>query len=245
MARKQAFKHDYESRNDNGLLMVRARCGMEGIGTFWCIVEMMHEQGGKMQITEIPNIAWALNVDVDVVKYVVFDCGLFTNDGTAFWSRRVNATIDHARAVSEARANAGRKGGERTQTARKTDNGQQGKPEETPATPVVPEPTPTPTPEEPETTQEEPETTPETAQGETTDAPRWKKPTIEEIDAEIKRRGYNINAEGFFAFYESKGWMIGKNHMKSWKAALTTWHVARRREEQAKKSKNNVNSIWQ
>lgn len=27
----------------------------------------------------------------------------------------------------------------------------------------------------------------------------------------------------FVAFYESKGWLVGKNKMKSWKSAIVTW----------------------
>jgi hypothetical protein len=27
----------------------------------------------------------------------------------------------------------------------------------------------------------------------------------------------------WFNFYEAKGWMIGKNKMKDWKAAVRTW----------------------
>ncbi len=37
-------------------------------------------------------------------------------------------------------------------------------------------------------------------------------------------KGYGIDAEHFISFYESKGWMVGKNKMKSWKASLTNWH---------------------
>ena len=33
-----------------------------------------------------------------------------------------------------------------------------------------------------------------------------------------------INADRFVAFYQQKGWMVGKNHMKDWKAAVRTWH---------------------
>jgi hypothetical protein len=36
-------------------------------------------------------------------------------------------------------------------------------------------------------------------------------------------RKNNINAEGFIDFYESKGWQIGKEKMKSWKACVRTW----------------------
>jgi len=31
------------------------------------------------------------------------------------------------------------------------------------------------------------------------------------------------NAENFVDFYESKGWVVGKNKMKSWKAAVRNW----------------------
>ena len=49
------------------------------------------------------------------------------------------------------------------------------------------------------------------------------KPTIEEIGEYCRERGNNINPEEFFDFYESKGWMVGKNHMKDWRAAVRPW----------------------
>lgn len=51
----------------------------------------------------------------------------------------------------------------------------------------------------------------------------FKPPTVEEVKAYCQERGNNIDAESFVAFYESKGWMIGKNKMKNWKSAITTW----------------------
>ena len=41
-------------------------------------------------------------------------------------------------------------------------------------------------------------------------------------------------ADRFVSFYESKGWMVGKNKMKSWKAAVSGW-LARDRQECEKK----------
>ena len=35
--------------------------------------------------------------------------------------------------------------------------------------------------------------------------------------------GYNIDGQKFCDFYKSKGWMIGKNKMKDWEAAVRTW----------------------
>jgi hypothetical protein len=51
----------------------------------------------------------------------------------------------------------------------------------------------------------------------------FKKPTIEEIGNYCREKGYSIDPETFWYFYESKGWMIGKNKMKDWKAACRTW----------------------
>ena len=52
---------------------------------------------------------------------------------------------------------------------------------------------------------------------------RFVKPSIEEIRAYCTERGNSIDPDNFFDYYESKGWMIGKNHMKDWKAAVRTW----------------------
>ena len=48
-------------------------------------------------------------------------------------------------------------------------------------------------------------------------------PTVEEVKEYIDSVGSQVDAESFVAFYESKGWMVGKNKMRSWKAAIVTW----------------------
>lgn len=54
-------------------------------------------------------------------------------------------------------------------------------------------------------------------------ASRFTPPTLAEVKAYCKERGNNVDPERFIDFYESKGWMIGKNKMKDWKAAVRTW----------------------
>jgi hypothetical protein len=52
-------------------------------------------------------------------------------------------------------------------------------------------------------------------------------PTLQEVTAELrsqKVRHYQQQADKFWNFYEAKNWMIGKNKMKSWKAAIKTWN---------------------
>lgn len=63
-------------------------------------------------------------------------------------------------------------------------------------------------------------------------AAKFQKPTVEDIAAYCAERGNNINAEEFFNFYESKGWLIGKNPMKDWRAAVSTWEQRHKNEQQ-------------
>ena len=49
------------------------------------------------------------------------------------------------------------------------------------------------------------------------------RPTLEDIKKEVAARGNKIDPEQFFAFYESKGWRVGNQSMKNWKAAIVTW----------------------
>ena len=51
------------------------------------------------------------------------------------------------------------------------------------------------------------------------------KPTVEEIAAFCKEKKYTVNAHQFFNYYESNGWKIGRNAMKSWQAAVQNWNA--------------------
>lgn len=53
---------------------------------------------------------------------------------------------------------------------------------------------------------------------------RFIPPTLEEIQTYVLEKNYNIDSERFFDFYQSKGWMVGKNKMKDWKAAVRNWN---------------------
>ena len=57
---------------------------------------------------------------------------------------------------------------------------------------------------------------------------RFVKPTIDQIAAYINEKNLHFDAEGFFDYYESKGWLVGKSPMKDWKAACRTWEHNRK-----------------
>ena len=55
-------------------------------------------------------------------------------------------------------------------------------------------------------------------------------PSVDEVGAYCSERGNGIDPQAFVDFYASKGWMIGKSHMKDWRAAVRTWEAKRKQE---------------
>jgi hypothetical protein len=52
---------------------------------------------------------------------------------------------------------------------------------------------------------------------------RFTPPTLDEVKTYCKERGNIVDAQRWLDYYTSNGWMVGKNHMKDWKAAVRTW----------------------
>lgn len=53
--------------------------------------------------------------------------------------------------------------------------------------------------------------------------PPFHPPSLEDVKSYVQEKGYSVDAEQFVNFYESKGWMVGKNKMSNWHAAIATW----------------------
>ena len=64
------------------------------------------------------------------------------------------------------------------------------------------------------------------------------KPTVEEIAAFCKEKKYTVSAQQFFNYYESNGWKIGRNAMKSWQAAVQNWNT------RDKANKKATGTVW-
>lgn len=54
---------------------------------------------------------------------------------------------------------------------------------------------------------------------------RFTPPTVADVSAFAKEHGLSLNAEQFVDFYAAKGWRIGKEPMKDWRAAVRTWEA--------------------
>ncbi len=49
------------------------------------------------------------------------------------------------------------------------------------------------------------------------------RPTADQVNEYSKEIGFTLDGSQFIDHYEARGWLIGKNPMKDWKAAVRTW----------------------
>lgn len=52
---------------------------------------------------------------------------------------------------------------------------------------------------------------------------RFTPPTLDEVTAYCNERKNSVDPQKWLDYYSSNGFMVGKNHMKDWKAAVRTW----------------------
>ena len=67
-------------------------------------------------------------------------------------------------------------------------------------------------------------------------APRFTKPTLQDVQKYVDEQNLAMDSQSFVDFYESKGWKVGREPMKDWKAAARNW--ARREKHNTIQVKN-------
>jgi inhibitor of KinA sporulation pathway (predicted exonuclease) len=82
------FRHDYNARGDRKLVNVIMKHGMIGIGIYWCIVEMLYEEGGYLPF-EYERISFELRTEEWLIKSVINDFELFVVGENNFYSESV------------------------------------------------------------------------------------------------------------------------------------------------------------
>lgn len=66
-------------------------------------------------------------------------------------------------------------------------------------------------------------------------ATRFLPPTINDVKDYCKERNNSVDPQRFLDFYIAKNWMIGKNKMKNWKAAIRTWEKSEKQNSRLNK----------
>ena len=72
---------------------------------------------------------------------------------------------------------------------------------------------------------------------------RFTPPSVGEVGAYVDEKQYNVDPEAFVDFYASKGWKVGNQPMKDWKAAVRTWNK-RHTQEPEKTAKQKADDFW-
>ena len=77
----------------------------------------------------------------------------------------------------------------------------------------------------------------------------FRPPTMNELIEYCESKNYHFSVDTFYFFYESKGWMVGKTRMKSWRSACVLWegrHVKEQKERpQASSQYKSFDEIYE
>lgn len=206
---REWFPHDFGSRQDPKLQKAQqvfeqkygAGQGAAAIGIYWQLVEIMHEQSGYIMQADCDSIAYALRTQYERITDVLQ--AVFEFDGSRYFSNRILRNIQDRNAISE----GGRK-------AALTRWGKMHSQCERNAVAMLDRHTDR---QDIQTDKHNTNTAPQAARK------VFEAPTVQQVKDYCQADGHQIDAQQFVDFYTSKGWMIGKNKMKDWKAAVRTW----------------------
>jgi Domain of unknown function (DUF4373) len=106
MANAYWFDHDYNARNDDRILELRAEFGAEGYGVFWMIIETMAENtNGGVKATLIGGLSLGYGVTKDRLIAIIDFCtkmGLFYEEHGVIFSRRLMEHKSKRKTLSDA-----------------------------------------------------------------------------------------------------------------------------------------------
>lgn len=241
------FKHDCNARQDEKILALRMKLGWEGYGLYWALIEKLRESENYSCVCDYNLIAYDLRSDANKIKSIIEDFRLFEfatdeNRGKLLYSRRLLEDMYLKDDAREAKVEAGKKGAE----AKK----KKAEPKQCLSTPQADlkqcSSTPQANRKEEEKKKNIPSSNEEGGAG-GQNGKRFTPPCVSEVRDYIQEKGYNLSAEAFIDHYTSNGWMVGRNKMKDWKAAVRNWNS--RQDEYArpntnKNNNNNANDEW-
>lgn len=224
------FSHDADAMNDPKCMLLISQMGMEGYGAFWALVELLRVQPEyKMSLALVPAIAARLQITEAKLKTVISAFGLFlVTEDSFFFSqslcnrmqlmvekserRKISATnaINVRWEKHKALANSEIYESDTNVLRTKYDSILKKRKEIN---------------LEKESIKKK--------------AVAFIPPQISEIEEYCKERNNKVDANRFYDFYESKGWLVGKNKMKDWKAAVRTWEQGDKTKQQKNQSHEN------
>ncbi len=140
------FQHDYNATQDPKIMALIAKCGLAGVGMYWILIELLHQQPdskikketyedyinfyGRVDY-ENEQVLNKLKQVLNKLKQVLIDVGLFVEQDNFIFSERVLENKKQREILSKKRSLAGKKSAEvrqnLTSVKQTVNKGQQGK----------------------------------------------------------------------------------------------------------------------
>src|SRR3990172_12589233 len=95
------FTHDYHARNDPKMDNLIQALGAPGVGIYWCLVEMLYEEGGELKKTYLPALAKKLRVRLKTIEKVISNFDLFQETDDLLWANSINRRLTARLAKTE------------------------------------------------------------------------------------------------------------------------------------------------
>lgn len=112
------FEHDYNARNDQKILQLRAEMGWEGYGLYFAILENLCEADGYFKSQALAGLSFGLSISQarlsEILDFMI-SVELLHKDEKGIYSERIKEHLMKRQHLSE----AGRKGGSKTKAKRK------------------------------------------------------------------------------------------------------------------------------
>ena len=112
------FKHDINASEDDKICDLLANGGYEMFGYYWRFIEYLYSRNGKVCKNKLNSIAWSLHMDINKLKELIANYGLFYEDAEYIFSKRVLAEVEEFEAVGKRMAEIGRLGGKASAKAK-------------------------------------------------------------------------------------------------------------------------------
>lgn len=207
------FKHDSNANVDAKLRKLRAKFGMEGYGLYWYCLELIAGTVERNKLTfQLEHDAELISIDTgihherieEMMQYMV-NLGLFEED------RGIITCLKMASRSDEYTQKLIKSENKLKTVSRQTPDSVQTNSRQCLKNPALIEQN-------------------RTEQNRKTRgrASRFTPPTIEQVSEYVKAKGYSVDPERFINHYESNGWMVGKNKMRSWPHAVANWEKTQR-----------------
>jgi hypothetical protein len=185
--------------NDLKLQAVLLELGIDCIGVYWCIVEMLHENSGYIKTSMLPGIANVLRIEYERMKSLIFKYDLFKYDDEKIWSISALDRIkwrEHKSSMARQSIKARWQKPIVKQDKKYERN-----------TIILND-----------IKVNENKKNKEARPGQ---CPPF--PDLEQVKQYISSKNYPVNPEKWWNHYNGNGWKVGKNTMKNWHSAIATW----------------------